>query len=171
MVSLRTDHGFVFAAPRGELLDVDDMVLDDDSRWRQDGSALLRAVAARGELRFVCPVPEQARRRTAVDLGLVLVESWWHRDLDAPSSTTVGGADVEVQGAAGRLVHAPPVYEPGGPVLLVSEVEDGRALTAIEGAAAAGGATVSVVSRKPGQGTELLTSAGYRRTTDFLASG
>lgn len=168
VASLRTDHGFVFAAPRGELLDVDDMALDDDDLWPHDGSALLRSVVERGDLRFVCPVPERARRQISVDLGMVLVESWWHRDLPFTSLATVGGAAIEVRGASGRLVQAPPVYAPGGPVLLTFDVNDGRALAAIEVAAAAGGAVVSVVTRKPGQPTDLLTSAGYKRTTDFF---
>jgi hypothetical protein len=168
VVSLRTDHGFVFAAPRGGLLEVDDMALDDDHLWPDDGSALLRSVVTIGDLRFVCPVPEAARRRSAVDLGLALVESWWHRDLPFTSSPVVGGAAIHVPGASGRLVEAPPVYAPGGPVLLVSDVNGGRALTAIESAAAAGGAVVSVVPRKPGQPTRLLTTAGYKRITDFF---
>lgn len=169
MASLRTDHGFVFAAPRGELLDVDDMALDDDDLWPDDGSALLRSVVERGDLRFVCPVPEPVRRQTAIDLGMVLAESWWHRDLASTSSDTAGsGAVIEVQGASGRLVEAPPVYAPGGHLLLTFDVESARALTAIEVAASAGGAVVTVVPHKPGQPTDLLTNAGYKRTTDFF---
>ena len=166
--SLRTDHGFVFAAPRDDLLEVDDMALDDDDLWPHDGAALLRSVAQRGDLRFVCPVPEPARRQTAVDLDMLLVASWWHKDLEPTSSPTVAGAAIEVQGALGRLIEAPPIYAPGGPVLVTIEVDDAEALAAIEAAAASGGARVSVVSRKPGQPTELLSYAGYKRTTDFF---
>ncbi|HEX8510268.1 MAG TPA: hypothetical protein VF635_12345 [Propionibacteriaceae bacterium] len=168
VVSLRTDHGFVFAAPRGDLLDVDDMALEDDDLWPHDGSALLRSVVQRGGLRFVCPIPEPPRHQEAVDLGMVLVEAWWHRDLAVTSPPTVGGAAIEVEGASGRLVEAPPVYAPGGPVLVAFNVESGPALTALESAAASGGAVVSVVPRKPGQPTDFLTNAGYKRTTDFF---
>jgi len=76
---------------------------------------------------------------------------------------------IAVQGASGRLVEAPPVYAPGGPVLLTFDVDSGTALTAIEDAASAGGAVVSVVSRDPRQPTNFLTSAGYKPTTDFFA--
>lgn len=171
VVSFRSDHGFAFAARRGEVLDVDDMALDDDNLWPHDGSALLQAVSQRSDLRFVCPIPEPARRQTAVDLGMVLVESWWHRDLATETSATVMNPDsvITVQGASGRLVEAPPVYAPGGPVLLTFDVGSGTALTAIEDAASACGAVVSVVSREPSQPTDFLTTAGYKRTTDFLA--
>ncbi len=170
MVSLRTDHGFAFAARRGEVLDVDDMALDDDNLWPHDGSALLRAVIQTSDLCFVCPIPEPERRQTAVHLGMVLVESWWHRDLATETSATVVDPDpvFAVQGASGRLVEAPPVYAPGGPVLLTFDVGSGTALTAIQDAASAGGAVVSVVSREPSQPTDFPTSAGCKRTTDFF---
>jgi len=81
VVSVRTDHGFAFAARRGEEFHVDDMALDDDHLWPHDGSALLKAVSQRNDLRFVCPIPEPERRQTAIHLGMIFVESWWHRDL------------------------------------------------------------------------------------------
>jgi hypothetical protein len=169
VVALRTDHGFVFAARSGEMLVIDDMALDDDHLWPEDGTILLRSVFEHGNLRFVCPVPELARTRTALDLGMTLGEAWWHRDLPAVvSATAVVDPSVRVDGAAGRLVEAPPIYAPGGPVLLVFEVDSGASLAAIEGAAAAEGAVVSVVSRSPGQPVDLLISRGYKHTTDFF---
>ena len=74
-----------------------------------------------------------------------------------------------VVGASGRLVDAPPVYAPGGPVLLVLDVESEAALAAIEDAASAAGAVVSVVPRYSSQLEDVLTRAGYKRTTDFFA--
>ena len=53
-------------------------------------------------------------------------------------------------------------------MLLTFDVNGGRALTAIESAAASAGAVVSVVPRKLGQPTDLLIGAGYKRTTDFF---
>lgn len=173
VLTLRTDHGFVFAAPRGQVLDVDDLALDDDDLWAHDGTALLQAALQDGDLRFVCPVPEPARTQTAVDLGMILVESWWHRDLATGEMaiTTVESCiapTITVDGASGRLVEAPPVYDSGGPVLLVFAVDSAAALTAIEATGAAAGAKVSVVSRSPGQPSDMLNSSGYKRTTDFF---
>jgi len=72
-------------------------------------------------------------------------------------------------GALGRLVRAPPVYDPGGPVLLVASVDSPAALARIEEAATARGATVSVVSQRPDDGdlAALLRVAGHVRTTYF----
>lgn len=166
VVSLRTDHGFVFAAPRGDELDVDDMALDDDNLWTRDGSGLIMAVLERSDLRFVCPVAEPARTKFAIDLGMSLDQTWWHRDLPAKVSAAAHDRAIAVKGAAGRLIKAPPVYDPGGPVLLVFDVDGAAGLAAIEHATAP--AVVSVVSRKPDQPTEFLTKVGYKRTTDFF---
>jgi hypothetical protein len=81
------------------------------------------------------------------------------------------GAPAAEVGADCRLVPAPPVHDPGGPVLLVSAVSDACALTRAEQAAARG-ATVSVVSQDPADETlaTLLTRAGYRLTTDYFTT-
>lgn len=169
VVSLRTDHGFVFAAPRANLLEIDDMALDEDTLWSDDGTRLLQAVLQHSDLRFVCPVPEPVRTQTATALGMSLVESWWHRDLaTGHSAAAVSDPTLVVAGASGQLVEAPPVYAPGGTVLMVSEVASVVALAAIENAAAAAGAVVSVAPRSPGEPKDLLTGAGYKRTTDFF---
>ena len=125
VLSLRTDHGFVFAAPRADLLDIDDMALDDDDRWPDDGIRLLQAVLQRSDARFVCPVPEPARTQTAVAAGMQPAESWWHRDLpttDPPTTATAPVDDpiLDVPGASGRLVahrrlrhrQDPPTHRP-----------------------------------------------------------
>jgi hypothetical protein len=178
VLSLRTDHGFVFAAPRADLLDVDDMGLDDDDRWPDDGIRLLQAVLQRSDARFVCPVPEPARTQTAVAAGMQLAESWWHRDLpttDPPTTATAPVDDpiLDVPGASGRLVQAPPVYAPGGSVLLVLQVDSENALTAIEDAAIAAGAVVSVVPLLPTNTTTCSPTPGTSapRTSSSRADG
>lgn len=170
VLSLQTDHGFMFAVPRGDAMDIDDMALDDETRWSGDGRRLLRAAAGVGALRLVCPVPEPERTQAAVDLGMSVEEVWWHRDL-APSAQPRPVLDrvLAVEGGAGHLVDPPPVYAPGGPVALTREVASAEALGAIEKLAATRGATVSVVSQRPDDRAraELLQMTGYKRTTDF----
>lgn len=171
VISVRTDHGFLLGPKRGERLDIDDMALDDDSRWSGDGYRLLRAAAAADGLRFVCPVPEPERTRAAVELGMSIGETWWHRDLDpAGEPAPFDEPSLAVDGGVGRLVDAPPVYAPGGPVVLTGDVAHAAALGAIEQLAAVHGATVSVVSQQPDDArrVEILESAGYKRTTDFF---
>lgn len=101
-----------------------------------------------------------------------LVESWWHRDLDADVlAPRVEDPDLTVDGATGHLVDAPPVYTPGGPVLLVFQVDSRTALAGIENAAAVAGAVVSVVPETTDEPErrDLLAGAGYKRTTDFFS--
>ncbi|HEU4947762.1 MAG TPA: hypothetical protein VFT31_11460 [Kribbella sp.] len=172
VLSIRTDEGFLFGVSRDGILVVDDFALEHETAWPLDGSALLRGASEEGRVRLVCPVPESARRLAAAEIGLVTVESWWHRDLDPLGGPVEAGDDCRlvVEGAAGQLVPAPPVYAPGGPVLLVTEVANAVALSAIEQAAVRRGAPVSVVTLPPDdpRGAQLLEPAGYRRTTDFL---
>ncbi len=169
VMSVRTEHGFLFGQPRQGQVVVDDMTMEDDACWPDEGVALLRyANRHSAALRFVCPVPERARADAARSLGLTVTESWWHRDLAVP----VTGPPVTGLGEDCRLVPAPPVYDPGGPVLLVTRVPDAASLAGAEQAAAARGATVSVVSQDPADHdlAHVLIAAGYRRTTDYYYS-
>ncbi|MFC7406660.1 hypothetical protein [Georgenia alba] len=177
-VTVRTDRGYLLGAPQGDRLVADDMVLEDDSAWGSDGVALLLAAGRHADLRAVCPVPERARRETVEALGLTRVESWWTRDLPTSESSRSDGGRLAVEsdggrltvdGGAGRLVTAPPVYAPGGPVLLVTEVTGLAPLLALEQAARQVGAVVSVVAVPAGDATgrDLLEDAGYRATTDY----
>lgn len=198
VVGLRTDRGFVIGVPdRGRLV-IDDLALEDDSLWSTDGDLLLREVASSGPVRVVCPLPEPARRAAVAELGLSVVETWWHRDLASPQhhseakqvhntgpkqvldteATQIhdtgpkqvldAEARVVVDGAAGSVVAAPAVYAPGGPVLLVRTLPAAPALRAIEEAASRRGCVVSVVSMQSDDQAERLVSAGYKRTTEFF---
>jgi hypothetical protein len=157
--------------PRPDALVVDDMALERDVYWPLDGEKLLRVAGLVGPLRFVCPVPELLRASAATAVGLSVAELWWHRDLMQVSSDLPQEVELEVRvdGAIGCLVAAPPVYAPGGPVLLVRSLTDPAALRVIEEEAARRGAPVSVVSQRPHDQelAALLRSAGYKRTTEF----
>lgn len=88
VVSLRTNHGFMFGALRGDQLVVDDMALDDEEAWNTAGEQLLHAAARDHDLRFVCPVPESGRTSTAITLGMTNAETWWHRDITPAEPAT-----------------------------------------------------------------------------------
>jgi hypothetical protein len=175
VTSLRTERGFLFGLPQRGQFVIDDMVMAEDADWPADGVAMLRHAishaASGATTRFVCPVPEPARAGAARAVGLTVAESWWHRDLAGrPAAPAEPGKEPgEELGGDCRLVPAPLVYDPGGPVLLVTRVPGAAALTRAERAAAARGATVSVVSQDPADGplAALLAKAGYRRTTDY----
>ena len=111
----------------------------------------------------------------ARSVGLAPVEHWWHRDLEPAHPDLDGaasGSNIAVDGAEGRLVPAPPVYDPGGPVLLVTNVVDRGALRRIESAAVTRGASVSVVTQAPEDSDleALLVGTGYSLTTAFCES-
>ena len=169
VLSIRTDHGFLFGYPVADRYDIDDMALDDESRWDDDGLTMLRVAAAKRSLNFGCPVPEPERRAAAETLGLVCAESWWHKDLEpAAEPTPPEDHKINVEGASGLIVPAPPVYAPGGPVLLTGDVSDAAGLAAVEAAAVAAGAPVAVVIQQSGDAAlaGLLTDSGYLRTND-----
>lgn len=178
VITLRTDHGFVFGVRQGELIMIDDMAVDDDSAWPADGVHLLRDVSAAtdgAELRVVCPVPETARTEAVASLGLTVAETWWHHDLPHDPQAWMWPAvpedtpEVTVEGASGRLVPAPPVYDPGGPVLMVGQLAGAEPLAALERAAAQAGAVVAVIAQAAAdtERGELLRQAGYLRTSEF----
>jgi hypothetical protein len=174
-LGMRTEHGYLLALDRGDHLLVDDFVVTADEHWPTEGVALLEHVRLRpGRLRVVVPAAERARLEAVQEVGLARVETWWHRDLDGVEATASAegdeGAEVAVDGARGVLRPAPPVYDPGGHVLLVTELESTDALARIEEVAAARGARVSVVSTARSADRDvatLLQCAGYVVTTHF----
>ena len=177
-LGVRTDHGYLLAVDRGDHLLVDDFVVAPDEHWPTEGIALLQHARRRrpGRLRVVVPAVEQARLEAVQAVGLTRVETWWHRDLDGADPAPSGegpddeAAAVEVDGARGVLTPPPPVYDPGGPVLLVTDLESIDALARIEEVAAARGARVSVVSTARSADRDvatLLQCAGYVVTTHF----
>ena len=171
-LSVRTDHGYLVAMNPGPYLLVDEMAVEPSEHWAGEGRALLRHAADLGPLRFVVPGFESERLDAALDLGLVPADIWWHRDLEPGTGLNVVSEDktISVEGAEGHLVPAPPVYDPGGPVLLVTSVESAEALTRAEQSAARRGARVSVVPQPPADVAlaTLLNHAGYTLTTFFF---
>jgi hypothetical protein len=158
-LSIRTETGFLFGENlSGVQTIVDDMAMESPDAWMTDGVELLRAAEALGRpLRFVCPLFERERAQAAKALGLDLVETWWHLDLPASGAPSLGSEDVSCDGGVGRLVVAPPIYDPGGPVLMVTRADHERALALVEEKAARAGATVSVVSQLPTDGSAART--------------
>jgi hypothetical protein len=171
-VGFRTDDSVMIAQPKGHGWLMDDAAVAE-ARWESEGADLWDALRGQlsGSLRWVCPVPERNHRSFVGSCGFELVESWWHRDIGNEVSSVDGAGDVVVVGAAARLVPAPPVYEPGGPVLFLTDVQEPDA--ALEDAvrkASVLGSAVVVVSQ-PSRDTSLATNLeaqGFKRHCDFL---
>lgn len=166
VVGLRTGHGFVIGEPRRDEGFVDDFAVDDADRWDDDGRRALRAawerLAARGasSLRVVSAKRDLPKNALLESLGLRLVQEWWVKPL-TPSGHAETAGPVDEEGFSGHLGPAPPVYDPGGPVLLVRRIEPETSLDAMEWEASSWGAVLAVVAE----------SAAGRRAEDLAAHG
>jgi hypothetical protein len=140
-VALRTGHGFLIGQSRGQEGFVDDFAVDQTARWDADGAALLLAAWHRWEAdgvqaaRVVTAHADEDKRAMLAALHLDLAEQWWVRELrpafppaslglPASPGPPARAGPVTGTGFAGLLGPAPPVYDPGGPVLLVSDLAD-----------------------------------------------
>jgi GNAT superfamily N-acetyltransferase len=156
-VGLRTGHGFIIGQLRGTEGFVDDFAVDADGTWHGDGAQLLLAaweqLAAVGAsaVRVVTAKADQAKVRMLRDLSLRLVGQWWVKPLRSAGPAASTGR-VDGTGFSGLLGPAPPVYEPGGPVLLADTLAGDADLAVLEREAAAMGAVLAVVPTAPESG-------------------
>jgi hypothetical protein len=155
-VALRTGHGFVIAQPGAVVGSVDDFTVDSPDRWASDGADLLLTVSQRlaaaghpATVRVVTAAADLPKSSMLSGLSLRVAEEWWVREL-RPSGQPAGPGWVEGPGFAGFLGPAPPVYDPGGPVLHAERVAADADVAVIEREAAAMGAVLLVVPAAPG---------------------
>jgi hypothetical protein len=161
-VALRTGHGFLIGQRRGQEGFVDDFAVGEKATWDDDGAALLRAAWRRWEpdgveaVRVVTAHADEDKCAMLAALSLDLAEQWWVRELEPAGEHPAG--QVTGSGFAGLLGPAPPVYDPGGPVLLVSDLAGGADRADLTGAGLAGvereaagmGAVLLIVPAAPG---------------------
>lgn len=175
-VALRTDGGFALSYPHEGRCFVDDFAVEADDLWRSDGRELLLAAWARARstdqptLRVVTARKDHPKRDMLAGLDLIVAERWWVKELppggDASAWGPVTLGDVEA-----LIVPAPPVYDPGGPVCLLGDVEPARAIPAAD-AATRYGAVLAIVQRgqvtpeAPGSEPEL-EAAGFHNPSEF----
>ena len=170
-VALRTDRGFLIGDLRGAEGLIDDFAVEADDEWARHGTALLfsawSALASGGaeRLRVVTAAADEPKVAVLRASSLEPVEQWWVKPVD-PSGTPVASGRVEGSGFSGFLGPAPPVYDPGGPVLLVDRVTDGTRTAAIEEGAVALGAVLVVLPVPVGADRE----AELRAATFTVAS-
>ncbi len=175
-VGLRTRSGFVLAAIRGDRYEVDDFAVEPDHRWSTDGPRLLRSVVEHGPLgrpahiRVVTARQDVAKRTMLQDLGLEVASRWWVKPLRPAAPAEVRFAEVRVAGSPAVLVPAPPVYAPGGPVCMLSDVDAGLAGRAARDAEEVG-AVLAIVTRDaaPASDEPELTAAGFDNAAVFFA--
>jgi ribosomal protein S18 acetylase RimI-like enzyme len=159
-VCLRADHGFVIGQARPPECFVDDFAVDDAGTWEGTGRELLdelwrrMASDAITSVRVVTAKADHDKVAMLRAAGLTLAEQWWVRPLPArPAGTEAAPGWVRGPGFSGLLGPAPPVYDPGGPVLLVERL-DGDDIEAIEEKATTMGAVLAIVAAPLGAGYE-----------------
>jgi hypothetical protein len=159
-VCLRADHGFVIGQARPPECFVDDFALDEAGSWESTGRELLdelwRRIASDAitAVRVVTAKADRAKVAMLEAAGLALAEQWWVKPLPVrPAGPEAAPGRVSGPGFSGLLGPAPPVYDPGGPVLLVERL-DGDDVEALEEAAMSMGAVLAVVAAPPGAGCE-----------------
>ncbi len=195
-VALRTDNGFIVGQRRAGEGFVDDFAVDAEGSWDTDGAELLRAIWQRlaaeggfGALRVVTAHADEDKSRMLARLSLELADQWWVRKLrpapqpgpapgplaSQPHSASQPGpvrpprpaTRVDGAGFSGILGPAPPVYDPGGPVLLVEHLAEDADLAAIEAETAGLGAVLLIVPAAPGQPPAGLDRPGWSVASDW----
>lgn len=156
-IALRTRGGFIICQHRGAEGFVDDFAVEDADLWDDDGAALLLAVASRlsavGQvtaLRVVTAHADQPKVSMLQGLSLCLAEQWWVRELHPGRSQAAAPGRIDGQGFSGLLGPAPPVYDPGGPVLLADRADDNAEVAVIEREATVLGAVLAIIPAPPG---------------------
>lgn len=172
-VALRTDHGFAVSYPHEGRCVVDDFAVDRDDRWSTDGRDVLLALwaAARSSrqstLRVVTARRDEPKREMLMALGLVVAARWWVKELHPTCDASAWGP-VTLGDVQALIGPAPPVYDPGGPVCLLGDVDPTHAAHAAT-AAAGLGAVLAVVQRErdPADTEPQLEAAGFHNPSEF----
>jgi hypothetical protein len=150
VVGRRTDRGFIIGEVRGSEGFVDDFGVEADVDWVEDGVALLCSVwpilAEQGAnmVRVVSAAADHPKVEMLRSCSLELVEQWWVKPVDPVGAPTATGR-TDGCGFSGTVSSAPPVYDPGGPVLFVDQLADGTPTGALEQQAAERGVLLVIV--------------------------
>ena len=174
-VALRTDHGFALSSGTDGRCVVDDFAVETPDLWSTEGRELLLAVWAnrpdeQRTLRVVTARKDDPKRNLLIELGLVVAARWWVKEL-APTGEPDTWGPVTLDGNDALIMPAPPVYDPGGPVCLLGDIESEQAGSAAL-AAARHGAVLAIVQRERATsavpGTDpVLDAAGFHNPSEF----
>ncbi len=119
-------------------------------------------------MRVVTATRDEPKVVLLESLGLEVGESWYIRTTSNPDAASIFGpvSDATMQGL---VIPGPPVYDPGGPVLLVQAIVDGANVGDLEAAAEALGAVIVIAPTQP-KDTERVRSleeAGFDPVSRF----
>ena len=174
-IAMRVERGFITAVPRAGQFYADDFALDDEATWESDGRTLVLAAWTEAKqrgataLRVVTAardVPKVAMLRNA---GMVVSERWWVRALDVDPPGTVYEGTITGDGFAAVMSAAPPVYDPGGPVVLITAFRDAASLRMAELKAMNSGVVLSILPIAAGSlpHEQAARNGGYEVASEF----
>jgi hypothetical protein len=109
------------------------------------------------------------KRELLEDLGLIVTARWWVKELAPAESASVYG-EVDLGSATGLFVPAPPVYDPGGPVCLLGDIDASLAGDLAEEAERQG-AVLAVIDRSPqtaATNEPALERHGFHNPSEFF---
>ncbi len=173
-VAIRCDDGFAIATPHGAGYYVDDFAVGNGT-WPEEGLALLSAIWSTIEqraefLRVVTAQRDAPKVELLLDVGLDLTERWWVKPVGQDSGST---RELVADGAAGFHVHqtaAPLVYDPGGPVGIVTGFTTAKALADAESAVEGTNIVLLIAPQAPGSAPEaFLEAAGFEVASEFYS--
>jgi hypothetical protein len=155
-IALRTDRGFIICQRRPAEGFVDDFAVEHAGIWDDDGAGLLLAVAERlsvmgqmTKIRVVTAHADRPKVNMLQGLSLRLAEQWWVRELQPGFAQPTAPGRVAGPGFSGIFGPAPPVYDPGGPVLLADRVNEDTEIAVVEREATALGAVLAIIPASP----------------------
>jgi len=176
-VGLRTDHGFIIAELRGQEGFVDDFAVEADVNWVNEGASLLQEawldLQPKGAeaMRVVTAAAHEPKVSMLTGCSLRLASQWWVKPL-VPDAYDHPIGRVQGAGFSGILGPAPPVYDPGGSVMLVDDVGVATQLESIEREAAGMGAVLAFVPAAPETELELsLQERGWTVSSQWYIGG
>jgi hypothetical protein len=175
-IAFRSDHGFVISYENQGRCFVDDFAVEGEDQWATEGKNLVlnawnKARSPRqSTLRVVTARLDQPKRDMLAALGLLATARWWVKEL-RPTRPPQAPGPVDVAGRTAMLIQAPPVYDPGGPVLLLGDLEVDSIDAALAQAATLG-AVLAIVQRDGGvqavsDSEPGLEEAGFHNASEF----
>lgn len=176
IIARRTGHGFIIAELRHLQGFVDDFAVDEDSRWDDEGRELLfnawHRLIAKGatSLTIVSAKRDEAKNRLIDSVGLSLIQQWWVKSVMPTGDDKRQDGPIEDKGFNGYLGPTPPIYDPGGSVLLIRDIKDKTSLEDIEKQGSRWGAVLIVVSQTPNSPRiGELEKKGYEVAPEWFA--
>lgn len=171
--ALRSDRGFVLSYPHEGRCFVDDFAVTADDLWASEGRDLLLRLWStvrspeQPVLRVVSARRDEAKRGMLRSLGLEVAARWWVKELSPTNDPTTWGP-VTLGDVDALIGPAPPVYDPGGPVCLLGDLDPSRAGAAAQ-AAADLGAVLAIVQRESDLRADVpgLDTAGFHNPSEF----